>query len=602
MRKINASDSNTEILTGNSGTKATRKRMIIRWRDISIKTKVLVIGVLIIVAYSAIIFSYILPTVERNAIAAQDAMIRNVVQSSIAIVEALNVVAGSGDIELDRAKEIARRRIRELRYGDELRDSLWITDAGGVMLAHPYVPALEGKDMNEYIDSAGVRVFKNAADICKESKGGYIDFRWQRYDMTNNVEPMRAYVELYQPWGWIIGSGYYLSDARREIHLIRMRLTVIVLSVMAGSLLLLYLFARGIARRLDLAKTGVMRMSAGDYSSAIGVDDRDETGMMLHSYNELTMKMNDIIGGVNGASVSLAAEAGALSGSAEALSSDSRDQAAAAEEISAAIEEITSETENIAEEARAQSVRIGDVRSRIDRLTGDLVRMSEQLGETCALADSMKTVSHDAEDVIGRMTGSMKKINASSREMSAIVGMIGDISDRINLLSLNAAIEAARAGNAGRGFAVVSDEISKLADQTAQSLGGIGSLISQNEREIAAFSRDAADMLDMTGKITGGVGRISGMTDDFRETMTDGLETNKAVLEGFSDIARRAELIQASTQEQRITMDETAKSVSEISLIAQKTADLSEIIAEKSRGFTVLAVKLKERMSFFRVS
>ncbi|HEY1406664.1 MAG TPA: methyl-accepting chemotaxis protein [Spirochaetota bacterium] len=575
-------------------------RFGIRWRDISIKSKVLIIGMIIIAIFSSIIFSYILPAVERNAITAQDEMVRNVVRSSIAIADALNIVAGSGELPLDKAKDIAQRRLRELRYGDELRDSLWIIDAKATMIALPYIPAFEGQDMKEYTDPDGVKVFRNAAEICDRSKNGYLNFRWQRYDNANSAEPMRAYVESYQPWGWVIGSGFYLSDAEYSVRQIRLRLTFIVIGAMIVSLVLLYLFARGIARRLELARSGVGRMSGGDFSSAIAVDGHDETGMMLHSYNDFVGTIKDVIGEVNDASLMLVSGARGLAAASGSLSDDSRDQAAAAEEISATIEEITSETENIAAEASAQSSRISEVRTRIDRLTDDLSRMNSQLDETCALTDSLKSVSREAEDSVAQMSESMKKINASSREMSAIVEMIGEISERINLLSLNAAIEAARAGDAGRGFAVVSDEISKLADQTAKSLSGIEALIRQNEREISSFSRNAGAMLDMTGSVTGGIGKISGMTDHFRETMNDGLETNRAVLEGFSELARRAEIIQSATHEQKTAMDETAKSVSDISFIAQKTAGSSDTIAENSREFSLLAERLKARVSFFK--
>ncbi len=110
------------------------------------------------------------------------------------------------------------------------------------------------------------------------------------------------------------------------------------------------------------------------------------------------------------------------------------------------------------------------------------------IDESKEQSDKINMDARAGQDSLHNMNSSMQKAGESSHEMQNIVGMISDISDQINLFSLNAAIESARAGDAGKGFAVVSDQISKLAEETANSIGEINTLIKENSSEIEAGS------------------------------------------------------------------------------------------------------------------
>ena len=177
------------------------------------------------------------------------------------------------------------------------------------------------------------------------------------------------------------------------------------------------------------------------------------------------------------------------------------------------------------------------------------------------------------------MNQSMSKIGESSKEMSNIVDIINSISDQINLLSLNAAIEAARAGDAGRGFAVVADEISKLADQTATSISDINRLIKANDDEIQKGLRSVSDTVENTSIIIKGVASIRDMISAVYDIMKKQLDTSRSVTATADEVKESASEIRTATEEQKTAVVEIVKSISIINELTQANAGAEEMSA-----------------------
>ncbi len=265
----------------------------------------------------------------------------------------------------------------------------------------------------------------------------------------------------------------------------------------------------------------------------------------------------------------LVADMESLSSTISDFTENSQEESAATEEVSAAIEEITAGVDSVKSSADEQYRSIESLSSTMGALSASIGSMNAIVQDALGV---MRQISDDAksgEQSLRVMDESMKNIGESSREITGIVQIINDISDRINLLSLNAAIEAARAGDAGRGFAVVADEISKLADQTATSIKNIDDLIRTNESDITHGVRNIGDAVGKIDAIIDGIEKIVEKINAISAQMNEQTAANRIVNENSQLVKSKSEQIMNAMSEQRNAMDEISKTISAINELSQ---------------------------------
>jgi predicted metal-dependent phosphoesterase TrpH len=193
------------------------------------------------------LFTIILPYFENTLMDRKRESIRELTQVAWSVLNEAKENVESNQLTLEQAQTLAKNHIEALRYGSENKDYFWLQDLSPRILMHPYRSDLNGQDVSEFKDSQGTRIFVVFADLAQEKGEGYVSYVWQWQDDFERLEPKESYIRLFEPWGWVIGTGIYVHDVEAEIanlrsHLVKVSVGIIL--IVFG--LLIYLVRNGL--------------------------------------------------------------------------------------------------------------------------------------------------------------------------------------------------------------------------------------------------------------------------------------------------------------------------------------------------------------------
>jgi len=314
------------------------------------------------------------------------------------------------------------------------------------------------------------------------------------------------------------------------------------LLVMAG--IVVYL-RRTIAKPLGIAAGVAGEITQGRLGHQIAITSHDEIGVLQHTLQAMSDKLGEIVGKVRDNAVGVSSASQQIARGNDDLSQRTQEQASSLEETASSMEEMTATVKQNADNA-----------AQANRLANSARERAEQGGK-----------------VVMDAVSAMRDIDASSRRMADIVGLIDEIAFQTNLLALNAAVEAARAGEQGRGFAVVATEVRNLAQRSASAAKEIKVLIGESSELV----RIGSDMVDRSGQALAEI--------------VDGV---KKVTDIVAEIA-------AASQEQSAGIDQVNNAVSQMDEMTQQNAALVEEAAAAARAMQEQAAELTAQMRFFQV-
>ena len=324
-------------------------------------------------------------------------------------------------------------------------------------------------------------------------------------------------------------------------------------------------------------------------------DEKNKSEKIKEQYTNIA----DLLGSIKDTSSTLAQSSAHMSDTSRQFSDSAQGQAAVVEEITASIEEVSTSMEMVVKNTEEQFAQIDTLITKMSSLSHSINEMKNIIEETSRVSENTSSQSSAGEKILDTLNTTMTAISSSSSDMNTVVDVIDQISDRISLLSLNAAIEAARAGEAGRGFAVVADEISKLAEQTTDSLKEIAKFINTTEAEVAKGIRSVTDTVEVMRITIKNISTISdGMARISRE-MKDQLEINTSVDENTRLVKKRSEEIRLSTNEQRIAINEIANSINNLNQLTQSFASGAGQIAGMSKDISDITDRQSSKIKNF---
>ncbi len=386
---------------------------------------------------------------------------------------------------------------------------------------------------------------------------------------------------------------YIVNSGKMQFNNLGFRITIITIASVVTMAVLIHEASNGIRKSMTMTIKMLKDLARGEFDTRdLPMLNRSELGTISMYINMLAESMRGYVKRNLSLNRKLNSLTDELTGNSETLTNNTREQATSIEEIMATTEEIAGGAESTADNMEDQLTSMNSLLESMNKLSGIMSEVQNRIDSVIKLSGEIDNTSRDGVKTLNIMVESLKLVSESSAKMSAITEIINDISDKINLLSLNASIEAARAGEAGRGFAVVAEEISKLADMTANSIKDINSLVKSNIDEIGSGMKKIDVTVKSIGDITRLVTSINVQTGDISGQMKSQNELNAIVNNEAKKIREKSEAVKISMDEQKNAITEISKTVTHISEATQVNVQSAETLFSKAREVDSMAAEL----------
>jgi len=531
--------------------------------SLSIKGRLLVslivggIGMGVIIALS-LFFQY------NGLVEGKKLALKQNVETATSILAYYKNQAKDGNISEEAAKKAAMQTIKNLRYNG--KEYFWINDMAPNMVMHPFKPALDGKDISSSKDPKGKALFVEMVQTVSKNGEGYVEYYWPKPGLEEPIAKL-SFVKGFSDWGWIVGSGVYVDDVREQFITQTLRLVGLSAAVMlimgAVTILILLTILKPIG---SLGQMAAQMVSAdADLTKRLDIKSTDEIGKACGNIDGFISIIQDTIKHTKNTAVQNASIAAELSATANHIGQKS-------EESSRIIASVTTESKHIHETIS---------RSMIDskKLQDELEASQKALQGAKAIVEQMTSSIHSNAQTEQEMAMSLEQLSSEADQVKSVLTIISDIADQTNLLALNAAIEAARAGEHGRGFAVVADEVRKLAERTQKSLAEINATINTIVQSINTASEKMAKNADAIAMLVTESNKVTQNISDSSETLDTAMELSNQTVSNNAIVGKESESISAKMESASHIISSNAVSTEEIAAAISHLHQLTESLS-----------------------
>ncbi len=595
----------------------TRRSGLLRSISIGKRIAFILIALVIFIFGTVTIFVYGSLEIRDMTIASSDVLMLNG-QKAKTMTTTRVISSALGELLRDVYDEeeriqLIRKAVDKFRYEDDNSGYVFVYE-GTVNVAYPGFHAKQGKDLGHAKDKNDVYVIQELDKISREG-GGFLEYVWAKQDKGD--QPKISYAELIPGTDYWIGTGVYIDNIDHEKKIIADKINALVksttifdVSILAGVLILIILplsifIIRSIIGPIRQATDAAESIASGNCEVVLDAIGRDEAAMLQSSLNSmastLRKNMSEITQKTREAEDKAAAAEKALIEASEAREQgdiarkEGILQAAnsiqeAVDSISTVMEQLSKQTEIIAQGTNVQRERIQDTATAMNEMNATVLEVARNASDAATLSNDSKIKAQDGAEIVGKsieamqttittsenLQNGMNRLEDQANAIGKVMTVITDIADQTNLLALNAAIEAARAGEAGRGFAVVADEVRKLAEKTMSATKEVGDSIN-------AVQDVAKENISGMNNALGDLGRAVELTNESGEVLNQ-------IVTGVDESAMQINSIATASEEQSAASEEINQGIEKINIISQET---SASVEDSVRAIT----QLEEQMN-----
>ena len=427
----------------------------------------------------------------------------NEAQTARSVAAGFAARADKGEFDVPTAQNLAKIALRSIRYGAS--EYVFVYDAQGTNLVHGVKPDREGKN---FLDSKDAKGFAYIPEMIKlaQNGGGHI-FYWFPKPGATEGSPKVSSVVLFEPWGWVIGTGVYVDEVETAFwnNITTFGILFAVILVVIGGVAVT--LSNSIVHPVKQLAEVTQQIGKGNYDLDVPeLNRRDEIGIMAAAIHALKVEAHaaetlrqDQARQKQQAEEQRQQTMRSLANQFEAnvmsvvktISTEVGVTSDAADVLLKAANNVRDETTAVAGTAKQVDANIQTISAATDELTASIGDIAVQVNHSSTVTQAVFHKTEETDAMVHELSEAVDRI-------SGVVSLIGDIAAQTNLLALNATIEAARAGEAGKGFAVVANEVKQLANQTSRATGDI---VEQIDAVKAATTRSVDALREVTAVI-----------------------------------------------------------------------------------------------------